>query len=61
MATLESCTHVIYPNHIVKLLLATSKVDVDSKDSSGLTALWWAAREGHEAVVKLLQPTIPVL
>jgi ankyrin repeat protein len=41
---------------VIKLLLATGEVDVDSKDTEyGRTPLWWAARNGHEAVVKLLQ------
>jgi ankyrin repeat protein len=35
----------------------TGKADVDSKDSYGRTPLWWAARNGHEAVVKLLLET----
>jgi ankyrin repeat protein len=40
---------------VVKLLLATEKVDVDSKDSEyGQTPLSWAAENGHEAVVRLL-------
>ncbi|KAF2174401.1 ankyrin, partial [Zopfia rhizophila CBS 207.26] len=38
---------------VVKLLLETGKVDVDSKDAEGRTPLWLAAREGHKAVVKL--------
>jgi ankyrin repeat protein len=43
---------------VVKLLLATGKVDVDSKDTGyGRTPLSWAAEEGHEAVVKLLLAT----
>jgi len=42
---------------VVKLLLKTGKVDVDSKDMYGQTPLWWAARNGHEAVVKLLLET----
>jgi ankyrin repeat domain-containing protein 50 len=45
---------------IVKLLLDTGKVDVDSKDSRfgfGQTPLLWAAGNGHEAVVKLLLNT----
>jgi ankyrin repeat protein len=42
---------------VVKLLLATGKVDVDSKDKDSQTPLWWAAKEGHEAVVKLLLAT----
>ncbi|KAF2183391.1 ankyrin, partial [Zopfia rhizophila CBS 207.26] len=33
------------------------KVDVDSKDGYGWTPLSWAARSGHEAVVKLLLET----
>jgi ankyrin repeat protein len=40
---------------VVKLLLQTGKVDVDSKDTEyGRTPLSWAAEEGHEEVVKLL-------
>jgi ankyrin repeat protein len=43
---------------VVKLLLETGEVDVDSKDTAaGRTPLSWAAREGHEAVVKLLLET----
>ncbi|KAH0565547.1 hypothetical protein GP486_001060 [Trichoglossum hirsutum] len=43
---------------VVKLLLATEKVDVDSKNSRwGRTPLSWAAENGHEAVVKLLLVT----
>ncbi|KAH0563399.1 hypothetical protein GP486_002033 [Trichoglossum hirsutum] len=43
---------------VVKLLLATEKVDVDSKDTEyGRTPLSWAAERGHEAVVKLLLAT----
>jgi hypothetical protein len=42
---------------VVKLLLETGKVDLDSKDGSGLMPLWWAAANGHEAVVKLLLET----
>ena len=42
---------------VVKLLLETSKVNVNSKDDmDGRTPLSWAARNGHEVVVKLLQP-----
>jgi ankyrin repeat protein len=40
---------------VVKLLLATGEVDVESKDNDGRTPLSWAAQRGHEAVVKLLQ------
>ena len=42
---------------VVKLLLDTGKVDVDSKDEYGRTPLWIAAENGHEAVVKLLLDT----
>ena len=43
---------------MVKLLLETGKVDVDSKDKDyGRTPLSWAAAGGHEAVVKLLLET----
>ena len=46
---------------MVKLLLETGRVDVDSKDYStngyGRTPLSWAAENGHEAVVKLLLET----
>ena len=42
---------------VVKLLLETDKVKVDSKDKNGQTPLLRAARRGHEAVVKLLLKT----
>ncbi|ERF70494.1 hypothetical protein EPUS_07350 [Endocarpon pusillum Z07020] len=43
---------------IVKLLLETEKVDVDSKDSElDQTPLSWAAENGHEMIVKLLLET----
>ena len=42
---------------IVRLLLETGKIDIDSKDKLGQTPLWWAVQEGHEAVVKLLLET----
>jgi ankyrin repeat protein len=41
----------------VKVLLATGKVDVDSKDSNGQTPLSRAAGRGYEAVVKALLAT----
>jgi ankyrin repeat protein len=40
---------------VVKLLVETGKVDVDSKDGHGRTPLSRAAGNGDEAVVKLLQ------
>jgi ankyrin repeat protein len=40
---------------VVKLLLATDRVDPDSKDSYGRTPLSYAAASGHGAVVKLLE------
>ena len=42
---------------MVKLLIETGKVDVDSKDNHNQTPLSWAAKRGHEAVVKLLVET----
>lgn len=39
---------------MVKLLIATGQVEVDSKDSYGCTPLLWAASDGHEVVVRLL-------
>ncbi|KAK4232838.1 hypothetical protein C8A03DRAFT_39511, partial [Achaetomium macrosporum] len=42
---------------VVKMLLDTGKVDIDSKDDYGRTPLWWAARNGHETVVKMLLDT----
>ena len=39
---------------VVKLLLKTGKVDVDSKSNCGRTPLSWAAGAGYEAVVRLL-------
>lgn len=35
----------------------TEKVDVDSNDSNNRTTLLWAARNGFEAIVKLLLDT----
>ena len=39
---------------VVRLLIGTGKVDIESKDEYGQTALLWAAQKGHEAVVKQL-------
>jgi ankyrin repeat protein len=36
------------------IALLKNRHDQDSRDTYGRTPLWWAAREGHEAVVKLL-------
>ena len=38
---------------VVRLLLATGKVDVDSKDQGGRTPIMWAGKEGHADVVQL--------
>ena len=43
--------------NLVKLLLETDKVDVDSKDNNGRTPLSWAVQSESEAVVKLLLET----
>jgi ankyrin repeat protein len=39
---------------VVWLLLTRSDVQADSKDREGRTLLSHAAREGHEALIKLL-------
>jgi ankyrin repeat protein len=44
---------------VVKQLLATERVDLDSKDKAGRTPLWWVVKNGHEAAVKLLQSAQP--
>jgi ankyrin repeat protein len=36
----------------VKLLLATGKVDADSKDGCGRTPLWWARGGGQAAAIR---------
>jgi hypothetical protein len=41
---------------VVKLLLATGKADVNAKNKWGQTPLPRAAAQGHEAIVKLLEP-----
>jgi ankyrin repeat protein len=44
---------------VVKLLLETGKVDVESKDKIyGRTPLSWAAERGHETVVELLRRSV---
>ena len=40
---------------VVKLLVERGDVEANSKDDSGQTPLSYAAEDGHEAVVKLLQ------
>lgn len=42
---------------VAELLLATGKVDLDSKDVCGQTPLSWAAKGGSESVAKLLLAT----
>jgi hypothetical protein len=39
---------------VTVVLDSEDNVDTDSKDSHGWTPLFWAARNGHEAVVRLL-------
>ncbi|KAL1966142.1 hypothetical protein VTN77DRAFT_4890 [Rasamsonia byssochlamydoides] len=39
---------------LVNVLLATRKVDINSRSKDGQTPLSWAAEKRHEAVVKLL-------
>ena len=43
---------------MVQLLLETGQADINSKNDLDLTALGWAARNGHKAVIKLLQRSI---
>ncbi|RAK90962.1 sex-determining protein fem-1, partial [Aspergillus costaricaensis CBS 115574] len=42
---------------IIKLLLGTKNIKLNSKDSSGQTPLSWAAKCGHEVLVRLLLET----
>jgi ankyrin repeat protein len=38
---------------IVKLLLETGRVDVNSKDTDGRTPLSWATKKGQDVIAKL--------
>jgi len=40
---------------VVEVLAARDDVDMDSKDDDGRKPLSWAAGNGHEAVVELLE------
>jgi ankyrin repeat protein len=42
---------------VVRLLIDTSKANIDLKDNSSWTPLSWAARGGHKAVARLLVDT----
>jgi ankyrin repeat protein len=56
----SNLVHIVSRYGLMNLLscfLEMDKVDVDSKDEDGRTPLSWAARNGHEAVVKMLLNT----
>jgi ankyrin repeat protein len=56
----SNLVHIVSRYGLMNLLscfLEMDKVDVDSKDEDGRTPLSWAARNGHEAVVKILLDT----
>lgn len=55
IATLvERGSEILYELAVVKILLDTGTIDVDVEDTEyGLTPLWWAAGNGHDAVVKV--------
>jgi hypothetical protein len=42
---------------MIKLLSENPKINPDAKDDDGRTPLWWAAAEGHTAVVEALFAT----
>ncbi len=42
---------------MIKLLLDTDKIAIDSKNNDGRTSLWWAIIQKHETMVKLLLDT----
>ncbi|KAM3080399.1 hypothetical protein ACMFMG_005354 [Clarireedia jacksonii] len=54
-ATLVGCS--VGREEVVKLLLDTGKVEIDSKDINSQTLLSWATQWGREEVVKLLLDT----
>ena len=39
---------------LVKVLLKSGKIDVDSRNECGQTLLSWAIKEGHEATINIL-------
>ncbi|KAK3370550.1 hypothetical protein B0H63DRAFT_487214, partial [Podospora didyma] len=39
---------------VVRLLLATGQVDIDSKSEDGCTPFSWAARRGHKVIIQLM-------
>src|SRR5271170_7789501 len=55
--TLLSCAAELGDLALVKVLLATRKVDIDPRTKHSRTPLSYAAASGHEAVVKLLLAT----
>ena len=40
---------------VTRLLLGRADVEINSKDTNGRTPLSWAAANGHEVIVRLLQ------
>ncbi len=42
---------------MIKLLLDTGKVAINSKNNDGKTSLWWAIIQKHETMIKLLLDT----
>lgn len=46
---------------VVKMLLAHEEVDPSNPDGLGQTPLWYAAKNGHERVVAVLQPLTPTI
>ncbi|KAK4244073.1 ankyrin repeat-containing domain protein [Corynascus novoguineensis] len=52
-----SCASESGHEAVVKMLVDTGKVDIDSKDNNGRTPLLYASRSGNEAIVKVLVDT----